>query len=94
MKVDNLLEDHSDGLPGLIIAPQCEHLIGQLDTLTSDANDPEDVDTDLEDHAYDALRYGLSRFREPVVYEDQKPSQYEEDEQESHYSVMKALFGL
>ena len=94
MKVDNLLEDHSDGLPGLIIAPQCEHLIGQLDTLTSDANDPEDVDTDLEDHAYDALRYGLSRFREPVTYEDQKPSQYEEEETDSHYSVMKALFGL
>lgn len=92
MKIDNLLEDHADGLPGIIIAPQCEHLIGQLDTLTSDPNDPEDVDTDLEDHAYDALRYGLSRFREPAVYEDQRPERREEEEEESHYSVMRALF--
>lgn len=92
MKVDNLLEDRPDGMPGLIISPTCEHLIGQLDTLISDPLNPEDVDTTEEDHAYDALRYGLSRFREPAVYEDQKPSYNEEDEEESHYSIMKALF--
>lgn len=92
MKIDNLLEDHADGLPGVIIAPQCEHLIGQLDTLVSDPLDPEDVDTTEEDHAYDAFRYGLSRFREPIQYDDQRPSQEEEDE-ESHYSVMRMLFG-
>lgn len=92
MKIDNLLEDRPDGLPGLIIAPSCENIIGQLDTLVSDPQNPEDVDTTEEDHAYDALRYGLSRFREPAVYEDQRPSQKEEEEEESHYSVMRALF--
>lgn len=92
MKIDNLLEDRPDGMPGLIISPQCEHLIGQLDTLVSDPNDPEDVDTTEEDHAYDALRYGLSRFREAVTYEDQRPSRYDDDEEESHYSVMRMLF--
>lgn len=92
MKIDNLLEDRPDGLAGLIISPNCEHLIGQLDTLVSDPLNPEDVDTTEEDHAYDALRYALSRFREPAVYEDQRPSQTEEEE-DSHYSVMKELFG-
>ena len=92
MKVDNLLEDRPDGLPGLIIAPGCTNLIAQLDTLTRDPLDPEDVDTTEEDHAYDALRYALSRFREPASYEDQKPSQYEDEEEESHYSVMRMLF--
>jgi len=91
MKIDNLLEDRPDGLPGLIIAPNCTNLIAQLDTLVRDPMNPEDVDTTEEDHAYDALRYGLSRFREPVVYEDQKAELRDEDE-ESHYSVMKMLF--
>jgi len=92
MKIDNLLEDRPDGMPGLIIAPGCEHLIGQLDTLVSDATNPEDVDTTEEDHAYDALRYGLSRFREPASYEDQMPSLSDEEQEESHYSVMMRLF--
>jgi len=91
MKIDNLLEDRPDGMPGLIISPNCEHLIGQLDTLVSDPLNPEDVDTTEEDHAYDALRYGLSRFREPVTYEDQRAEIRDEDE-DSHYSVMKMLF--
>ena len=92
MKIDNLLEDRPDGLPGLIVAPNCTNLIGQLDTLVRDSVNPEDVDTTEEDHAYDALRYGLSRFREPVTYEDQMASLRDEDEEESHYSVMKMLF--
>ena len=92
MKVDNLLEDRPDGLPGLVISPACEHLIGQLDTLVADPVNPEDVDTTEEDHAYDALRYGLSRFREPAVYEDQRASRNEDDDEESHYSIMQMLF--
>ena len=92
MKIDNLLEDRPDGMPGLIIAPQCEHIISQLDTLIADPNDPEDVDTTEEDHAYDALRYGLSRFRETVTYEDQRASRTEDDDEESHYSIMQMLF--
>lgn len=92
MKIDNLLEDRPDGLPGLIIAPNCTNLIGQLDTLVRDPLNPEDVDTTEEDHAYDALRYALSRFREPVTYEDQKPSQTEEEDEDSHYSIMMKLF--
>ncbi len=92
MKIDNLLEDRPDGMPGLIIAPSCVNLIGQLDTLVRDPLNPEDVDTTEEDHAYDALRYGLSRFREPVTYEDQRSFMNEEEDEESHYSIMSKLF--
>lgn len=48
-----------DGLPGLQIFETCTNLIRTLPTLPRDENNPEDVDTDSEDHLYDALRYGL-----------------------------------
>ena len=38
-----------------IIAPSCKGDSGWK----IDNNNPEDVDTDAEDHAYDALRYGV-----------------------------------
>jgi len=37
----------------------CTNLIRTLPLLPVDNNNPEDVDTDAEDHAYDALRYGV-----------------------------------
>jgi len=59
-RVDRALADIDDGLPGLQIFETCPHLIDQLSTLASDESNPEDVDTDQEDHAYDTLRYGLT----------------------------------
>jgi hypothetical protein len=47
-----------DGLPSLIVFRTCKNLIR---TLPYSNNHPEDVDTDAEDHAYDALRYLLTR---------------------------------
>jgi hypothetical protein len=46
--------------PGLIIFNNCTNLIRTLPTLPLDKNQPEDVDTDAEDHPYDALRYGCA----------------------------------
>ena len=38
--------------------------------LPVDKNNPEDVDTHAEDHAYDALRYGcMSRPSHPMAFE-------------------------
>lgn len=37
----------------------CQNLVRTLPALVHDEHDPEDVDTDGEDHAPDALRYGL-----------------------------------
>lgn len=59
-KVDRVLAPLPDGLPGLQIFDTCPHLIRTLPALPYDPNRKEDVDTKAEDHAYDALRYGLS----------------------------------
>lgn len=49
----------ADGDPLLQIFNTCKHLIRTLPALTYDERDVEDVDSDLEDHAYDAIRYML-----------------------------------
>ena len=59
-KVMRLLEDLPDGRPGLLIYEDCKNLIRTLPALPHDKRRVEDVDTDAEDHAYDALRYALS----------------------------------
>lgn len=55
---------------GLRIFSNCTNLIRTLPMLVHDTTNPEDLDTDGEDHAPDALRYGLMsrppRSRRPV----------------------------
>lgn len=68
-KVNNLLADLADGEPGLQIFETCPHLIDQMGSLASDERNPEDVDTDQEDHAFDTLKYGLTNEKRA----DQKP---------------------
>ena len=59
-KVRELMRPKADGLPGLIILSRCKNLIWQFENLPMSASKPEDVDTNFEDHAYDALRYMLT----------------------------------
>jgi len=48
------------GMPGLrVFRGCCPELVRTLPALGRDKNNPEDVDTDEEDHAYDGLRYAL-----------------------------------
>lgn len=70
-KVHTLLADLPDGEPGLIIFETCPNLIRTLPALVYDQLKPEDVDSDGEDHAYDALRYGLTPVQ-PARYEKVK----------------------
>lgn len=42
----------------LIIHPSCRYLIRSLSNAVSDPRNPEDVDTTIDDHALDSLRYG------------------------------------
>lgn len=64
------LNGDEDGNPLLYIFEMCVHLIRTLPALQHDEDDPEDVDSDQEDHAPDALRYGcMSR---PIVREGVK----------------------
>lgn len=53
------LRVQADGMPRLLIYSTCINLIRTLPNLPRDKNKPEDVDTNAEDHAYDALRYLL-----------------------------------
>lgn len=45
--------------PKLFIFDTCKEIVDELSSLPLDDNNPEDVDTDACDHAYDALRYGV-----------------------------------
>lgn len=59
----------------------CRHLIRTLPPLVYDRHRPEDVDTTQEDHAYDALRYGLmSRPWAPEGTKKRPYDEWEEDE--------------
>lgn len=53
------LRVQNDGRPRLVIYSTCHNLIRTLPNLPRDKNNPEDVDTAAEDHAYDGLRYLL-----------------------------------
>jgi len=56
--------------PSLFVFNNCLNLIRTLPMLPVDKNNPEDVDTHAEDHAYDALRYGcMSRPSHPMAFE-------------------------
>ena len=50
--------DNKKKEPGLRIFSTCRNLIRTLPILPLDDTNPEDINTNVEDHAYDALRYG------------------------------------
>jgi len=62
----------------------CKHWIRTIPTLAPDDNNPEDVDTDAEDHAWDATRYGIMRRRRNPEEEqkgaDPEESTYKQDD--------------
>lgn len=47
------------GRPNWVVTRNCRNLIRTLPNLVVSDRNPEDIDTQTEDHAYDALRYGL-----------------------------------
>lgn len=68
-KVADKLRVRADDLPRILIYSTCRNLIRTLPSLQRDPLRPEDVDTNGEDHAYDALRYllfGLERAPAPA----------------------------
>lgn len=52
-------KDYGVGQPMWYVFSTCVHIIRTLPALQHDLNNPEDCDTDGEDHAPDALRYGF-----------------------------------
>lgn len=59
MQVHYHLAFDEEGYPLMQIFNTCKHLIRTLPNLTYDESNVEDINSDLEDHAYDAIRYGL-----------------------------------
>ena len=66
--------------PGLVISEKCLNLVRTLPMMSSDPRNPEDVDTRTEDHAYDALRYGLMHreWATPEIAEKKSRDKYAE----------------
>lgn len=62
-RVHRVLADLPDGKPGIEVFSTCRYLIETMENLPTDELNPEDVDTDAEDHGYDSLRYGLTNYR-------------------------------
>jgi hypothetical protein len=67
-KVHDVLGKLKDGGPGIVFFKTCVNLIRTLPALpySKKAGKLEDVDTDAEDHAYDAFRYGMTRLAPEV----------------------------
>lgn len=67
-----------DGVPWLTIEPDCAYTIRSVPALLADKTNPEDVDTKLDDHAADMLRYwAFSRpaFSSPTRKDDDYPAE-------------------
>ena len=69
-RVREYLAEADDGLPRLLIFRTCENLIRTLPMLTFDEHFSEDVSANCEDHAPEALRYGL--MSRPVATSEPK----------------------
>ncbi len=67
-RVHSYLTMAQDGQPWWIIfQDRCPNLVRTLPELVLDEQDPEDVDTSQEDHAYDSCRYFLMHIRAPKI---------------------------
>lgn len=57
MRVMAAFRNAPDGIPWLTYDPSCAYSIRSIPALLADKTNPEDVDSKLDDHAADALRY-------------------------------------
>jgi hypothetical protein len=71
MEVHMRLRGHGRDRPGIRFFSTCRHMIRTLPALQYSKTHVEDVDTDMEDHAYDDLRYALKS--QPWKPEPEKP---------------------
>lgn len=76
--------------PRLVIFNTCKNLIRTLPMLPIDKNNPELVDTDVEDHAYDALTYAL--MSRPISVEQNTRNKFFMQTPQEHVP-MDSVFG-
>lgn len=61
LQIRELLAKRKDGTPRLVIFSHCANIIDQMSSLCGKPGDPDDLAPGQQDHAFDALRYGLQK---------------------------------
>lgn len=82
-----LQEDEFTEKPRIVFFKNCTETINQLPLLPLDKKNPEDVDTNAEDHLYDALRYGIMSRPKSSVWD------YNPMNSGSRYRPADSVFG-
>ena len=62
MQVHHRLAFDQNGAPGLTVFSTCRHFIRTVPALVYDPVNVEDVNTAMEDHIYDEMRYVVMEF--------------------------------
>ena len=62
-----------DGKPMVVLFATCRDLIRTLPALQHDASRAEDIDTEMEDHCADGMRYAL--MSRPYIRDVERPKQ-------------------
>lgn len=91
VQVHERLKIAESGRPKMIIFSTCVNLIRELSTIQYDKTKPEDVDTKMSDHAYDALRY-LIMSRPRMQTRDELTFQFKQQAMLQDYSA-DGIFG-
>jgi hypothetical protein len=73
MRVHEFFREDEQGTPYLTISPSCGYWWRTLPALVQDVNDPDDVDTTQDDHAYDGSRYWAMSRPSPTRMDTEKP---------------------
>ena len=82
LQVDEFTEE-----PRLVFFSTCTNTIAQLPSIPLDKKNPEDVDTNSEDHLYDALRYGIMTRPRSSIWD------YNPAKQNSGFQMSDSTFG-
>ena len=77
--------------PKLRIFNNCKNLLRTFPLLPTDRNNPEDVDTRVEDHAYDALRYGV--MSRPLHPNSHINDEFIKRQKETYFKPADRIFG-
>ena len=82
LQVDDFTEE-----PRLVFFNDCTNVISQLPSIPLDKKNPEDIDTQSEDHLYDALRYGIMSRPRFSIFD------YEPNKQNHGHQIADTTFG-
>lgn len=72
-RVRHWLRVAPDGLPWIVFHPRCVVTIRTFPAAVRDKNDPDDIDTNGEDHPLDGVRYGVMARPSPSVMRMERP---------------------